>query len=64
MTGLNPLSYETIEAWSRLTGRELDRREVEALLQLDAVLLMRRAEPETTEPATPPVDAWPEKRDG
>lgn len=37
--GLAPLSYQTVEAWSRLTGRSVTPREVNALLILDGILL-------------------------
>jgi hypothetical protein len=37
MTGVDPLTYPTIDAWARLMDRELIPDEVEALLQLDAV---------------------------
>lgn len=36
--GVAPLSYTTIEAWSRLSGNEVDPHEVEALMLLDAAL--------------------------
>jgi hypothetical protein len=65
MAGLNPLSYGTIEAWARLTGRQPDSLEVEALLMLDAAMLRpdtdRAVEPEA---APPRDDAWPEKKNG
>lgn len=43
MDGLAPLTYTTIADWARLTGREPEPFEVEALLTLDAT---RRHPPE------------------
>lgn len=37
--GYNPLSWGEIEAWSRLTGRNLQPFEVGALRQLDGIFL-------------------------
>jgi len=37
--GLAPLSYETVAAWARLSGERPRPFEVEALMDLDAVLL-------------------------
>lgn len=39
MNGFAPLSYVTIDAWSRLTGARPDAEDVDALIRLDAVLL-------------------------
>lgn len=62
MAGVAPLGYTTIEAWSRLTGTQLEPYEVNALIALDAVL----CSPETGEEETveePPAErrqlAWP-----
>jgi len=33
-----PISYADLESWARLTGRNLSRREISALILLDAVL--------------------------
>lgn len=35
MNGPIPFSYPMIESWARLTGREVDAEQVEALLVLD-----------------------------
>lgn len=37
--GLAPLTYGTIESWSRLTGRTVSPTEVIALMQLDGAML-------------------------
>jgi hypothetical protein len=37
MNGAEPLTYQAIDAWARLTDRQPLPHEVEALLQLDAV---------------------------
>jgi hypothetical protein len=37
--GFAPLSYQTLQAWSALTGNELTRWEVDALVRIDAALL-------------------------
>jgi hypothetical protein len=37
MNGPDPLTYQAIDAWARLTGREPAPHEVDALLSLDAV---------------------------
>jgi hypothetical protein len=39
MTGLSPLSYATIESWSRLKNMSPTPSDVDTLLLLDAVLL-------------------------
>lgn len=39
MSGLSPLTYQTIAVWARLMDRRPRPHEVEALLTLDAVLL-------------------------
>lgn len=46
MSGLAPLSYREVEAWSRLTGHRPSAGEVEALMALDSVL--RHPEPPKT----------------
>lgn len=39
-SGMAPLMYQTIEAWARLTGRDLpEPEEVHALVRLDAAIL-------------------------
>jgi hypothetical protein len=38
MNGPAPLSYATIESWSRLTGTKVEPHEVEALITLDSVM--------------------------
>lgn len=64
MAGLNPLSYATVDAWSRLTHTYPDPLEVHALMALDAVLL--GSEPPTEQEPDERVrdDAWPEKKHG
>lgn len=39
MSGLNPLTWETLGAWSRLTGSVPDGEDTHALFLLDATLL-------------------------
>ena len=62
MAGLNPLSYETIDAWGRLTGRDPMPHEVEGLILLDAALrpVSDSDEPVEAEPTETP--AWPEQK--
>lgn len=43
MTGPNPLTYENIESWARLTGRSPEPYEVEALLEIDAAVRIEAA---------------------
>jgi len=62
MDGLAPLSFTTIESWSRLTGIYPDPLEVKALIELDAVIRKpERDEPEKVveEKAETP---WPETK--
>lgn len=42
--GVNPLSYQTVESWARLTGRTVSPADVDALMRLDAVLRNPEAE--------------------
>ena len=37
MSGLSPLTYTTVDAWARLTGRDPQPHEVDALMVLDRV---------------------------
>ena len=69
MAGLAPLSYQTIDAWQKLTGTVLTPLEVEALISVDGALLSAgrpRAEGEAATQAEgsagPPVPAWPAKK--
>lgn len=39
MGGLNPMTYPTLESWARLTGRQPNMLEIEALFALDTVML-------------------------
>lgn len=68
MSGLAPLSYETIAHWSTLTGRNPDPLEVRALIDLDSVLMGQYRDPDAKapEPDEQPVrdDAWPERKNG
>ena len=58
MAGLNPLTYQTLDAWARLTGRDPMPHEVEALILLDAALRPENGpKTDTDEPPEPP--AWP-----
>jgi hypothetical protein len=58
MAGLNPLTFQTIEAWARLTGRSLLPQEVEGLILLDSAL--RPVEEKKPDPDEPPVTPpWP-----
>jgi hypothetical protein len=51
MDGPAPLSYGAIADWSRLTGNEPDADEVDALMELDMVMLtVGRAKPSTPTP--------------
>lgn len=38
MAGINPINFVDIDAWSRLTGRNVQPYEVRALLDLDRVM--------------------------
>jgi len=67
MDGLAPLSYGTIKAWAELMGTDPSPLEVQALIQLDAVI--RKPEPleEEEQEGTldePGTHAWPEKKSG
>lgn len=44
ISGPNPVSYQDIEAWSRLTGWTLTPWELSAVKKLDAVFLSKREE--------------------
>lgn len=46
MNGLAPLSYPVIAEWARLTGRDPQPHEVEALIRLDAELLALEVPPD------------------
>lgn len=48
VSGLAPMTYETIAAWSALTGQQPDALDVNALLRLDSVLLSPPDEQEHT----------------
>lgn len=50
MEGLAPLSYQTLEAWSRMNGITLDSLEERALLELDAVIRRPERDEETEGP--------------
>jgi len=67
MDGLAPLSYECIKAWAELMGTAPSPLEIQALIQLDAVI--RKPEPldEEEQESTldePGTHAWPEKKSG
>lgn len=49
MSGLAPLSYQTVDAWSRLTETVIRPEEVRALMRLDAILLHPEAGAEPAE---------------
>lgn len=38
MAGMMPISWESIDAWARLTGQEPNPRECRALMAIDAVI--------------------------
>lgn len=38
-SGPNPIGYEQILAWKKLTGTPLDVREVEAVMSLDTIYM-------------------------
>lgn len=38
MVGLEPISYQELDAWSRLTDKHPEPYEVDALMKLDAVV--------------------------
>jgi hypothetical protein len=62
MEGVAPLTFTTIESWARLTDRNLEPHEVEALLEID--LAMRpdmRPEPE---PEGTKQMSWPTGNNG
>ena len=63
MAGLNPLTFQTLEAWARLTDRCLLPHEVEGLILLDSAL--RPVEDKKPEEPEEPEDipAWPEPKD-
>lgn len=63
MAGINPLTFEAIEAWARLHGCAPSPLEVEGLLMLDSALRPSPAEDkqEAEEPRITP--AWPEKKE-
>lgn len=66
MTGPAPLSWSTLDAWSRLTGRLLGSDECEALMVLDHA--MRNPEEpreqivDVTQPKVAVVKPWPSKK--
>jgi hypothetical protein len=61
--GVAPLSYATVEAWSRLMDVRVDPHEVEALMALDAVMCHPgENEPSEDKPRSAP--AWPTKKAG
>lgn len=39
MNGFAPLSYSTIDSWAKLTGNRPTQLDVQALIELDSVLL-------------------------
>lgn len=64
MSGLNPLSYTTIRDWAELTNQWPEPHEVNALIELDALLLGIAREPEPEPEPAKPQSAWPEKKNG
>ena len=70
MAGIAPLSYQTIDAWQKLTGTMLTPLDVEALIAVDGALLSAsrpKVEWETSAPSGapsgPPVPTWPAKKE-
>ena len=64
MAGLNPLTFQTIEAWAVLTDTVPTPQEVEGLILLDSAL-RPVADEKKTEPAVeevPSIPAWPEPK--
>lgn len=62
MAGLNPLSYEAIDAWGRLTGRDPMPHEVEGLILLDAALRPGTRDEVGEDAEEKPVSVWPESK--
>lgn len=63
MDGAAPLSYATIEAWSRLTDTRVEPHEVDALLMLDAAIRHSEEPKEDAQEAAPrQTEAWPTKK--
>jgi len=63
MEGLSPLTYTTLADWARLTGREPEPFEIEALLYLDAVIRHTETREKKEEPpAQREQAAWPARR--
>lgn len=64
MGGVAPLGYTTIDAWSRLTGIQLEPYEVDALILLDAVLCNPEAgaEAEEVQATERRQQAWPTRK--
>lgn len=64
MEGLAPVSYGTIEAWSRLMGVTPDPLEVRALITLDSVIRHPERGEQEKEAEAPkkPETPWPESK--
>ncbi len=64
MSGLDPIRYVDIEAWSRLMDMTLEPYEVEGLLQIDmATRFPGKVEDEAKDMDEPRVDPpWPERK--
>ena len=60
MAGLNPLTYQTLDAWARLLERDPMPHEVEALILLDSALRPVEDKPEAEEVKETP--AWPTRK--
>lgn len=66
MSGPAPLSYEAIEAWSRLRGTSPTAQEVLALISLDRALMAGGEAEKKSEPEAEPPEQrkWPTRKPG
>ena len=67
MHGLDPITYQQIDSWSRLTHRDPDPLEVEAIVHLDLITRTSRSPDSSrkkTEAEVPkmPQRAWPTRK--
>jgi hypothetical protein len=58
---VNPLSYQTVAEWGRLTDTRIAPHEVEALMVLDAAIRQSSEEVEAKQDEAPAQPAWPSK---
>lgn len=62
LEGPAPLSYGTIEAWSRLTETHVEPHEVDALIALDHAIRNPEEPKDEAEPPREEDAAWPTKK--